>query len=118
MSASPTLKDGKQMPMGSLASPVYFLPPLRNYLRYQSRVQTLQPNPQELDHCAIDTGQPVDLLEGLFGVKALNFRRFTLASDACTRAPRWLLASITDVTTSAEASLSDLLEALQAVPHF
>ena len=72
---------------------------------------------ESLDLCVVDSGQVVDLPEALFGGKAPHFRCLTFASDACIRAPRWLLASITDFTTSAEVSLPELLNALQAMPQ-
>ena len=85
-------------------------------LRVLDRLRS--PSPLEsLELCVVDSGQLVDLPETLFGGKAPHFRRFTLASDACIRAPRWLLASITNFTTSAEVSLPELLDALQAMPQ-
>ena len=85
-------------------------------LRVLDRLRS--PSPLEsLDLCVVDSGQTVDLPEALFGGKAPHFRRLTFASDACIRAPRWLLASITDFTTSAEFSLPELLDTLRAMPQ-
>lgn len=85
-------------------------------LRVLDRLRS--PSPLEsLDLCIVDSGQTVDLPEALFGGKAPHFRRLTFASDACIRAPRWLLASITNFTTSAEFSLPDLLDTLRAMPQ-
>jgi hypothetical protein len=72
---------------------------------------------ESLDLCVVDIGQPVDLPEALFGGKAPHFRRLKFASDACIRAPRWLLANITNFTTTAEVSLPELLEGLRAMPQ-
>ena len=72
---------------------------------------------ESLDLCVVDSGQPVDLPETLFGGKAPHFRRLKFASDACIRAPRWLLANITNFTTTAEVSLPELLETLRAMPQ-
>jgi hypothetical protein len=72
---------------------------------------------ESLDLCVVDTGQPVDLPEALFGGKAPHLRRLKFASDACIRVPRWLFANITDFTTTAEVSLPELLEALRAMPQ-
>jgi hypothetical protein len=85
-------------------------------LRVLDRLRS--PSPLEsLDLCVVDSGQAVDLPEALFGGKAPHFRRLTFASDACIHGPRWLLASITDFTTSAEFSLPELLNALRAMPQ-
>jgi hypothetical protein len=85
-------------------------------LRLLNRLRS--PCPLEsLDLCVVDSGQPVDLPEALFGGKAPHLRRLKFASDACIHAPRWLLANITDFTTTAEVSLPELLEALRAMPQ-
>lgn len=85
-------------------------------LRVLDRLRS--PSPLEsLDLGVVDSGQPVDLPEALFGGKAPHFRRLTFASDACIRAPRWLLAGITHFTTSADVALPELLDALRAMPQ-
>lgn len=85
-------------------------------LRVLDRLRS--PSPLEsLELGVVDSGQVVDLPEALFGGKAPHFRRLTFASDACIRAPHWLLASITNFTTSAEFSLPELLDTLRAMPQ-
>ncbi|KAI9453465.1 hypothetical protein BJY52DRAFT_1288961 [Lactarius psammicola] len=85
-------------------------------LRVLDRLRSPSPL-QSLDLCVVDSGQPVDLPEALFGGKAPHFHRLTFASDACIRAPLWLLAGITHFTTGADVALPELLDALRAMPQ-
>ena len=72
---------------------------------------------ESLELCIVDSGQTVHLPEALFGYKAPHFRRLTFTSDACIRAPCWLLSGITHFTTSADISLPELLDGLREMPQ-
>ena len=85
-------------------------------LRVLDRLRS--PSPLEsLELCIVDSGQTVDLPEVMFGGKAPHFRRLTFASDACIRAPLWLLAGITHFPTSADIGLPELLDGLREMPR-
>lgn len=85
-------------------------------LRVLERLRS--PSPLEaLDLSIYDSGPPVVLPETLFGTKAPRLRSLTFAADACIRAPRWLLAGITEFTTGADTALAELLDALRAMPQ-
>jgi hypothetical protein len=85
-------------------------------LRVLERLRS--PSPLEALNLSIyDSGPPVVLPDTLFGTKAPRLRSLTFAADACIRAPRWLLAGITEFTTGADTALAELLDALRAMPQ-
>ncbi|KAI0299114.1 hypothetical protein B0F90DRAFT_1818232 [Multifurca ochricompacta] len=86
-------------------------------LRVLDRLRSPSPLLESLDLSIVDSGLVVDLPETLFGGKAPHLRRLTFAADTCIRTPRWLLNGITDFTTGADISLSELIEALRAMPQ-
>ncbi|KAH8989871.1 hypothetical protein EDB86DRAFT_2773664, partial [Lactarius hatsudake] len=59
----------------------------------------------------------VNLPEALFGGEAPYCRRLTFDTSVSIHAPRWLLAGITHLTTSASFAPHFLLDALQATPR-
>ncbi|KAH9959832.1 hypothetical protein BC827DRAFT_1377010 [Russula dissimulans] len=85
-------------------------------LRVLDRLRS--PSPLEaLTLSVYDSGPPVDLSESLFGSRAPHLRRLTFPADTCIRAPLWLLSGVTEFTTGSDIALSELLEALRAMPQ-
>ena len=85
-------------------------------LRVLDRLRS--PSPLEALTLSIyDSGPPVDLPESLFGSRAPRLRRLTFPADTCIRAPLWLLGGVTEFTTGSDIALSELLEALRAMPQ-
>ena len=76
------------------------------------------PSPLEsLTLCITSAEELVNIPETLCARATPHLRRLTFGTDACIRAPLWLLAGVTHFTTSATTSMHGLLGTLQAMPQ-